>query len=284
VWTKDKIQIRNANVKPYNVASKAANALSIFQEEDNPYGRIPFEILYLHGGRLDLSEGQLTANTQKFQGLINQSYNSNPIGVSYNIPENKISVSPGSLVAMDGVPSDGELLQPQIAFFKPDSEYDCINEFRNELLYETQRNEDIPNSVVTGDATVQSGTAKLVEYAGLIERATEDEPILAEFEERLAILVQIVSNVDADMNLPDINFDITYPPETVKMDPLEEYEFAKLKYEDGTMDPYEFYKAYGGIKDSMDDEEIVKIINQRRTNKELLELTATNEEETEDVD
>jgi len=279
VWTKDTMYyIKPA--KTFSGMNKIINTQVKLNEAPNYYGQIPYEILYLNGGRLDLSESQMTANKQKFQALLNQSFNASPIKMGYNFGGAKIDTSPDAINMVNHVTD--ELIKPTIEFFTPENQSSEINEFRLSLLQEIQRNEDIPSSIISGEMIAQSAVAQLVEKQGLIERAKEDKPALAEFERRLANLIQIIANTDTTLNLKDIDFNIDYASEQIQLEPDAEYEYAKMRVLDNTMDVIDFLKEYGGIKDADNENEIKKVIDKR---KQILELiNPFQENETENIE
>jgi len=270
----------------------AGTAIKILSREPNPYGRIPVVFWRLGGGKgffsgglFEMVETNIKINKLSWQADLQVDYNSSPTRLATNIPESEITGAVDEIIALKNVgKADYELAAPDLRYISPSPLFDAIDEYKRDRKFELQRDLGVPASLIEGDSNPPSGISRLLEMQEPLEMKFEDLPASEKFEEQLADIIRIVSNIDNGTNIGELTFHIDYPDEALVIEPDVEYQMDKEKVKDLNMDALAFLKKWGSINDGADINEAKRIIDERRSNYEVLGLFGIAAEEEEVVD
>lgn len=257
--------------------------------EPHNYGKIPFVFLKLshaktfyNSGLMDLIESQLNINRIRFGADLDAAYNANSIKIGTNLGEaNQIDLSPGKLISINGIrQTEDSLLPPALDFVAPPAQYDQIDGFAQTREAKLYRDLGFPSSMIgeqSGAANAYTGIARIIDRQEIIESRYADINFLNDFEKKLAQMIITVANADAFKNWNiEIDFSIDFGEERIYLEPGIEYEFDKKKMQDGIISPIEFYKKWSGDNTSIEDAELIQILQERKElNKQLFSTQST---------
>lgn len=285
VWSADEFRVYDRNLR-------------LVKSEVNPYGRIPFVYVrtgssndFYTGGMMELVSAQMELNKLRLISNLSATWDTETIKHFINLDldqQGTALLRSGAVLTNNGVrEGEGLDMPPEVRFYAPDGSYSEVEEFRQSRQQETLRNQGLPESMVSGSATVQSGISRVIERLELTEIRRDDIVAMRRAERELSDLIALVEDVDgADTRLKvGTRFSVDYAEQAVYIPPAEEYELDRMKVKDFVISEADFIRKWGGLEGVVSDENIVersaeiRELNERIKGSQAEEATPIADEE-----
>ena len=148
----------------------------------------------------------------------------------------------------------------------PEGKFVELDEFRATRERRQALAEGIPASMLSDSvSTPPSGISRVIERSEIIDLRESELPSLRQFEQDLARLVAIVSNVDVGtaIDLDSVAVSVDYAEERVYVEPDVEYAADRVKMSDGVLDPREFYRKWSGFDTAISEDDLLATLRER---------------------
>lgn len=231
----------------------------------NPYGRIPFEILrfeecadFWGDGMPDLVEGQEALNgrlTDTFFKLY-MSFGQ-PLGTNLNIKLTDFSIGYDKPLLRDGVKNDASEAAPDLKFITPDHKVELDKIVNDWFQDQLARCKGLPASSIR----YTSGYEREVDNFELLDINQDDQEILREFEERRFELEKVVLKIDAGKDFGSAKYSVQFAPIEFPLTETETWERRENEYKYNMSTPIDWVKEESP---TLEDEQIKQMLAKNR--------------------
>lgn len=250
----------------------------IISQDENRYGRIPYDFIkfsdgrdFYGGGDITLVQAQLYNNKLLIHADESETYSALSIWIGTNLDADgtAFKMSPGSMLNFKEVraPGDGMDAMPDLEPKNGTPFFDEINNFRNSLAQEELRTRGLPyDAIADNPGTPLSGIARIIAQQELTEERGEHIERLRQIERSYAELFARIINIDAANNLPEVldGFQIDFAEARYFLELKDDYEFDTTKLATGLLTPAEFVKKWTGRDGELSNDEAVKILMENK--------------------
>jgi hypothetical protein len=253
------------------------------QAEPNRYGRIPAVILqfeqvpddYYGGGMYELVSAALDDNKLKFLADNNADYNGFSVWLAVNFgAAADTRIAPNRVLRVDNITSgEGQAIEPDLRTISPNADYLNIEELRDMRYRRALRNMGLPLSLYSSNPGVASGYAMFLERMELMEMRKTDVDAMRAFEQELLDMITVIANADNRAGLPAATVGVDYAEFQITLEPKEDFELKKAKFEFGLIAPLHFVQGLSGNDMLATDEEAIEFL---RKNREMLQKLGSN--------
>lgn len=279
VWTKEDFSIRqsedeyielnynNTKVKKIPNTYKAIPFILIQMTKNNQYMMSNFS-----GGLWELVKSQLDSNKIKITQDNNLLYNGFSMLMFVNTGlSGSPRVGAGQAIVLDGVTMDTGEVPPAIDVISPGTQYNEMYELRKNQIKDCLRNLELPTSMISDEANLQSGTAMKIERIGLDEYRRHDIGLFKLIEQQLINLTALVLTYDLSSNYRgrfNSYYDVTidFVEFTAPTDDAMYLEQTESLYNKGLITTKEYVNRMTG-KEFATDEEAMSYIENNLQNK-----------------
>jgi hypothetical protein len=263
VWTAD----------TYTVADADGKTIS---SESNPYKRIPGVFLqletdvvnYYGGGLIELTEAEIDNNFLKFCIDNNIVYSGFNVWLATNFNLSKVTLSPNKIIAVNKVVlGEGQDVPPTLENISPTENYLALEEVQDKRYQRALREMGLPATLYSPDAKTDSGYSIFMQRQELMEIRKEDESTMRAAEREVYKLLALMQQTDFGVTtMPNVEeFQIDYQEQGIMLEPKEDFELKKAKFEYGILSPMTFVKELAGIDNMATDDEAIQYIQANRT-------------------
>jgi len=280
------------NVWTAEMYSKVDVEGKVISSEPNPYKRIPGVFLqletdvvnYYGSGLIELTEAEIDNNFLKFCIDNNIVYSGFNVWLATNFNLSKLTLSPNKVVSINEVVlGEGALVPPSLESISPSENFLALEEVQDKRYQRALREMGLPATLYSPDAKPESGYSIFMQRQELMEIRKEDESIMRAFEREVYKLLALMQQVDFGVSaMPSVEeFQIDYQEQGIMLEPKEDFELKKAKFEYGVLAPMTFVKELAGIDNMATDEEAIQFIQTNRTL--IQDITTTGQEPVADV-
>lgn len=258
--------------------------LEPIKSRPNPYGRIPFVVMRLaepnsydtfSGGLLWLAEECIRANATQWNAEMSEHYDSHGHWVTINMKLDGTvpRFGVGGYSSVEGADA-GDMLPPSITNIPAGGQYTNLSEQRRNQIKDALRLAELPESeIVEQSGNPPSGVSRILERMPLIELRRQDIETLRFFEQEFWDMLIRVRNVDTagfEEPLPEgLKVSVTFADESMILEPKDEVELAKARFDAGLISASQYVKDAGGQTFTDDREAARFIIENQKVRKSI---------------
>jgi hypothetical protein len=267
VWTNETFSVRQSENEYIEFEFNGAKV----REIKNDYGVIPFVLIQMAktnqyqlnqaGGALwELVKAQLDYNRVSITQNNNLIYNGFSLLMFVNTGlSGAPRVGAGQAIVMDGVTVDNGEIPPAIDVISPGTQYNEMQDLKLNQIKQTLRNLELPTSMISEDAGLQSGVAMKIERMGLDEYRRNDINLFKKVENRLINMSSIVLSYDGSSNYRgsfggDYDVTIDYIEFNTPIDETVYFEQTNTLYNKGLISTKEYLNRMTGKEFGTDEE------------------------------
>lgn len=245
--------------------------------EDNPWGMLPGVLMKLSpsndlygAGIVEAAEINAATNLIRLFAHRIALYQGFSVAVGINIKndsggsaaKNGISLAPGKLFNL--IDPDGTT-HPDFKFVSPDGKFEELENFRNTIVKNFERDQDLPAYLIDETLSPPSGVALSVMEQPLRRKRKSHlmslrrcEKTLAKFIEKLAVKRYGRKSLKVE------NFEINYADPAEFSNQSEDLEFDLSKAANGLITPTAFVKKYHNVQRGMTDEAAIELMQKNK--------------------